>query len=100
MTRYDKMISSTVLDEDGESWPDPLSVTYGNDIKVLPTVHRVSAVDIAKFWVAYYNQYAVTEGDDMLLSRNGVPYIGMLKPGDEIYFFDVNDLENIEYQEP
>lgn len=93
------MASSVVRDTDGDFFPDPLSVTYGKDLKVLPTEHVVTANDVAKFWVTYYEQYGETEGDDLLLSKNCVPYIGALTPGEKIYFFDVEDLRDVTFEE-
>lgn len=100
MNRYNKMNPSKVIDEeDGEQYPDPLTITYSNSITKLPTEHTVTSADIAKFWWYYYQKYGDTEGDDVLLGRNGIPYIGMLKPGDKLYELESDDLFNIEFVE-
>jgi hypothetical protein len=99
MNRYLKMQPSKVTDVDGETYYDPLSVSYGYSITKIPTKHIVDSTDIAKFWYYFYKRYGKTEGDDILLSRNSVPYIGMLKPGDTLYEFVDDDLNNITFQE-
>jgi hypothetical protein len=93
------MTASAVQDTDGEYFPDAVSVTYGKDIKKLPAEHVVNVNDVAKFWVTYYEHYNDTEGDDLLLSKNCVPYVGTLVPGDKLFFFDVEDLRDIVFKE-
>lgn len=95
ISRYDYMESSKVFDIDGESFPDPLSVAYNNvELTKLPSKKSVSSVDIAKFWLFMYNNYNIQEKDDILLGLNGIPYIGMLEPGDDIFLVDSTDLDN------
>jgi hypothetical protein len=99
MTRYDMMHQSKVRDIDGDFFPDPLSITFDKPIKQLPTAKQIGGADISKFWMTYYEQYEETDGDDLLLSRNQIPYIGKLKPGDIIYFFQKDDLADVVFEE-
>lgn len=99
-SRYDMMAPSKVFDEvDGEAYPDPLSVKYVNSqLSSLPETHTVSILDIEKFWLFMQKNYGVSEYDDILLTLNGVPYIGSLEPGDVIYKISMNDLKNFNAQ--
>ena len=97
MNRYDFMKSSDQCDTDGETWPDPLSIRY-NNIK-LTTMPRslnsgkgASAADIAKFWYTMYKYYGTSDLDDVLLSVNGIKYIGDMHLGDSLAMLDYNDL--------
>ena len=94
------MTPSKVFDEvDGEAYPDPLSVKYVNSqLSSLPEKHTVSILDIEKFWLFMQNNYGVSQYDDILLTLNGVPYIGSLEPGDVIYKISMNDLKNFNAQ--
>ncbi len=93
-SRYDCMKESSVKDIDGEFFPDPLSLSYDISVTELPSKKQVNSVDIAKFWLFMQNNYDMAEEDDILLGVNGVPYVGMLEPGDEIYLVSKTDLEN------
>jgi hypothetical protein len=94
------MLPSKVVDEeDGEQYPDPLSIIYGNAITKLPSQHIISSIDIAKFWYYFYQKYDSVEGDDILLGRNGIPYVGMLKPGDKLYELEEEDLYDIDFKD-
>lgn len=96
-SRYDYMKESSVFDIDGEPFPDPLSVAYNNiSLTKLPSKKMVSSVDISKFWLFMYRNYGLQEEDDILLGLNGIPYVGMLEPGDEIFLVDAVDLENFQ----
>lgn len=93
ISRYNYMNESKVTDTDGETYPDPLSVPYNNTkFTVIPTTHVVTAGDIAKFWNYMYSKYNISYLDDILLSLNGIPYIGTLEPGDRIAEIDASDL--------
>lgn len=98
-SRYDFMSDSDVRDIDNENYYDPLSVTY-NDVQFTkaPPAYRVKDADITKPWLLMNAQYGRQDMDDVLLTLNGIPYIGSLKPGDTIYFIDNNDLENFSTQ--
>lgn len=87
----------TKKDIDGEPYPDPLSINFA-DVRLtkIPTKHQISAGDIAKFWLTTYREYNITQYDDLWLSLNGIPYIGMLELGDVIYKFDINDIINFD----
>lgn len=84
--------------EDGERYPDPLSVNYSKaKFTEIPRSEKVSMGDIHKFWLHMYDNYdGLTDHDDLLLSLNGIPYIGMLEPGDVIYEITKKDLENFD----
>lgn len=104
MNRYDYMKSSNVCDTDGETWPDPLSIRY-NNIK-LTTLPRTlnngkgaSAADIAKFWYTMYRYYGTSDLDDVLLSVNGIKYIGDLHLGENLAMLDMKDLESFNSSE-
>lgn len=92
-SRYTFMSESKVIDDDGDTWPDPMSINYGNfKLSTMIGTHTISAGDIAKFWEYYYRIYQSTAGDDLLLSLNGIPYIGCLEPGDKIVEIPPADL--------
>lgn len=95
-SRYNYMKQSNVQDTDGQNYPDPLSVTF-NDVQFteIPSAKQLSAADLAKFWLYMYNTYGVQEYDDILLTINGIPYLGMEKPGDIIFNVSLKDLQNI-----
>lgn len=87
------MEDSEVLDIDGTCFPDPLSINYdrGNVTK-LPTAHTITARDLVLFWITVYEKYGLNYYGDLVLNENGIPYIGMLEPGDTIYLPDSADL--------
>lgn len=92
-SRYSYMEPSKACDIDKDCWPDPLSIRYTNpSMNVVPATKEVNTSDLQKFWLTYYNTYGATDGDDILLSYNGVPYIGMLEPGDSIVILDSKDV--------
>ena len=94
-SRYNFMAESKVTDTDGDTYPDPLSISYGDTkFSDIPAKHVVSAGDISKFWLYMYNNYQVCEYDDILLSLNGIPYIGTLEPGDVICQLPISDIMN------
>ena len=79
--------------EDNEFYPDVLSIDYSNGvINKIPTLHRITSADISKFWKYMYDKYGIVELDDVLLSCNGFPYLGMLAPGDELYELALEDI--------
>ena len=99
-SRYDWMRDGKVLDTDDEIYPDPLSVRYNNyKVTKVPTASRVSSNDIAKFWMYMDKEYKIVDKYDLLLSINGIPYIGMLRPNDEIYNLDIEDIESFNNEE-
>jgi hypothetical protein len=86
------MVESKVLDE-GEFYPDVLSLSYDQGVLTqIPTVHLIDEKDLAKFWKHMYEKYGICELDDVLLNINGFAYLGMLKPGDELYDIKTEDL--------
>ena len=52
----------------------------------------MTSTDLAKIFNMMQREYGVQELDDVLLSYNGVPYIGMLEPGNAIYLLKIEDL--------
>jgi len=81
--------------EDGEHYPDPLSINYATaKFTEIPVARIISTGDIFKFWIHMNKNYGLTDHDDILLNLNGVPYVGMLSPGQLIYDIVVKDLEN------
>jgi hypothetical protein len=100
-SRYELMTESKrAFDpEDGEAYPDPLSVNYAQtQFTSIPSYARVGQADLEKFWVWMKKNYNLQDHDDILLTMNNVPYIGMLRAGDEIYKISVNDMENCNVQ--
>ena len=93
-SRYDYMESSKIQDpEDNDFYADVLSLSYDRGVLTqIPTVHLITAPDLAKFWKLMYDRYGMCEMDDVLLNINGFPYLGMLKPGSELYFVKDSDL--------
>lgn len=98
VSRYDYMKSSEVCDkEDGLPYPDVLTTNYSDILlKEIPTKKRVSAGDIAKFWMFMYREYGYPYYDDLLLNINGIGYVGELQPGSEIYKLGLNDIINFD----
>lgn len=97
-SRYDYMQPSEVIDEDGLQFPDILSVDYSK-IQFedsLPEPVMMSEGDIQKFWLFMYRNYNEVTGDDLLLNINGVPYIGMLEPGNKIFKVSLKDIINFD----
>lgn len=94
-SRYDFMTESTVLDDDGQAYPDCLSINF-SDVKIteVPTFTQATFGDINKFWSFMLKNYSVPMYDDILLGMNMVPYVGMLKPGTIIANFSLKDLIN------
>lgn len=88
------MKASQVKDTvDQDPYPDPLSVNYNNtQMSTLPKLRTLSSVDLTRFWVYMLKHYEIAEADDVLLTLNNVPYLGMLEPGDEIYLVSKDDL--------
>ncbi len=94
MTRYDYMKESQVTDIDGEVYLDPLSIDYSKlELTEVPTPNKISSADIQKFWLYMYNNYGSDSMDDILLSINGIGYIGELEPGSVIFNISQNDME-------
>lgn len=92
-SRYDFMSPSKTHDEDGQAYPDPLSVVYTNSqLTSLPDKAMLSSADLDKFWLFMHKQYGSSDLDDILLTLNGVAYIGDLEPGDVIYKISQEDL--------
>ena len=78
------------------NYPDPLSLNYSDtQLSVIPKLRDLSKVDLERFWVYMLRQYKMAEGDDILLTLNGVPYKGMLSPGDSIYLISSADLKAV-----
>jgi hypothetical protein len=93
-TRYDYMEESNVSDIDGQVYYDPLSINYSNlSLSEVPTPQRVNASDIQKFWIYMYNNYGLESMDDILLSLNGIGYVGELEPGSVIFNISLNDMK-------
>lgn len=97
-SRYDAMVESTVIDAvDQQVYPDPLSLNY-NDISLseIPKLREVAQQDLNKFWLFVLREYGtMAEGDDIILTINNVPYLGMLKAGDQIYLPAKDDVYSV-----
>ena len=92
-SRYDYYDESSVLDEDGLSFPDPLAIDYNKgQVQSIPMAIKVSASQLAKPWTLSEEYFGAEDLDDILLLENNVPYIGYLKPGDDLYIPRGNDL--------
>jgi len=91
-SRYDLMQESLVLDEDGQKWPDPLLDFNTGSMSKIPTEYQITNRDLQRFWVCMYEQYGMTELDDMWLNINGIKYLMDLKPGDILYKVSQNEL--------
>ena len=98
-SRYDYYESSQQSGIDGEQWPDPLSVSF-NDVQMTkaPTLVQITDADITKFWLFMKHHYDLQEMDDILLNLNAIPYLGMERPGDNLYLVDINDMEKFNTQ--
>jgi len=88
------MEESLVLDIDGQKWPDPLLNYNIGTLSSLPTEYRITSRDLERFWVCMFEQYGITEQDDLWLNINGIKYLMDLKPGDTIYKVAPSDLIN------
>lgn len=92
-SRYDYYDESSVLDDDGLNYPDPLSINFNNGkIEKIPIGIKLNVNQITKPWTLVENYYGKEEDDDILLLENNVPYINMLKPGDDFYIPQGDDL--------
>ena len=92
-SRYDYYDESCVLDEDGLNFPDPLSINYNNGkIEKIPIGIKISSSQITKPWTIVEEYYDKEEDDDILLMEYNVSYINALKPGDDFYIPQGNDL--------
>jgi len=91
------MQSSTVQDPvDKDNYPDILSINYNNmRLSELPGRTSISSIDTDRFWLFMIKSYKAAEADDILLTINDVPYVGMLAPGEFIYIPTLNDLYSI-----
>lgn len=92
-SRYDYYDESSVLDEDGINFPDPLKLNLNNgELTKIPIAHSISTTELAKPWTLMEKNYDIDELDDVLLLENTVPYITALAPGDTIYLPKSEDL--------
>lgn len=94
------MKASFVADQvDQELYPDPLSINYNRtQMSKLPKLRTLSVTDLRRFWIFMYKHYRVAEADDVLLTLNSIPYLGMLDGGDELYLVDIKDLRSFANQ--
>ena len=93
MSRYNYMEESKVADIDGEVYYDPLSIDYSKLVlSEVPTPHKINSSDIQKFWIYMYNTYGSDAVEDLLLSINGIGYVGELEPGSTIFNIKAADL--------
>jgi hypothetical protein len=92
-SRYDYMTEGQVLDTDGQSYPDPLSIDYNQGVLTkIPVEYRITERNLAKFWTFMYEAYGITDLDDMLLNISGIKYLMELQPNDIIYLPVIEDL--------
>ena len=93
-SRYDYFNESKVLDIDGQTWPDPLSIDYNTGkLSKIPTHYKITIRDLQRFWVCMHEQYGRTDLDDLWLNINGIPYLMTLQPNDVIFKVVPEDLE-------
>lgn len=101
-SRYDYMRASKVEDIDGEQYPDPLTINYQAAIDAqhaFPNTHQLTVPDLKKLWVMYYKQTDRVEMDDVLYSINGIEHVGVLEPGDTIYLYNPDDVEQFKFSD-
>jgi len=87
------MEDSSVLDIDGQLFPDPLINYNDGRLSRIPTEYKITERDLSRFWTCMWEQYSMNELDDLWLNINGIPYIMSLRPGDSIYKVAAEDLE-------
>jgi hypothetical protein len=93
-SRYDFFDESVVIDNDGQSWPDPLTIDYNTGrLTKLPVEQKITSRDLTRFWTLMYEKYNISYYDDLLLNENGIPYVMMLKPGDILLMPAFEDIE-------
>jgi len=86
------MIDGQSIDEDGQTFPDPLLNMNAGRLSKLPTEYKITTRDLTRFWTCMWEQYGMNELDDVWLLINGVDYVMSLKPGDVIYKVVPEDL--------
>ena len=87
------MREGKVLDIDQQAFPDPLINYNIGALSQIPTEYKITARDLSRFWVTMWEQYGLTEMDDVWLSINGIKYLMDLRPGDVIYKVVPEDLD-------
>lgn len=101
-SRYDYMRASTVEDTDGTQYPDPLTINYQSVIDnygAFPNTHTVNLTDIKKLWVMFYNILDTVEMEDVLLSAIGIEHAGLLEPGDTLYLYSPELVEQFTFKD-
>lgn len=90
------MQESSMTDNfDNLTYPDPLSLNFTKiQLTELPKLRELSAPDLQRFWLFIQKFYSsdAAEGDDIILTLNNIPYLGILKPGDNIYLPALTDI--------
>lgn len=100
-SRYDLMRESVVEDIDGEHFPDPLTINYQralDSLRKLPESYTLNRYDLKKLWKKYYLETGKLEDDDILYSLNGVEHVGLFEPGDFLYKFNTDLVEQYEFK--
>lgn len=100
-SRYDYMRPSIVEDIDGQQYPDPLSINYQIAIdkyETIPSAHNFTNMDLKKMWVTYFQATGKLEMDDVLFSINGIEHVGVLEPGDSLYLYDPELVEQFRFK--
>ena len=88
------MKEANSIDDDGQPWPDPLSINYNHGtLSKIPTEYKITTRDLQRFWTFMWEQYGMNEMDDLFLNINGIDYVMNLRPGDIIYKIVPEDLE-------
>lgn len=101
-SRYDYMRSSIVEDIDGQQFPDPLTINYQAAIdkyNAVPNAHELNFTDLKKLWVMYFKLTDRLDMDDVLYSINGIEHVGELEPGDKIYLYDPEYVEQFKFKD-
>lgn len=92
-SRYNYMKESSVQDQNGYCFPDPLSLNMMQfRMSTVPTPSRQTSNSIRKFWTEAYSYYNTCEWDDLVLSLNGVPHKNLLTPDSVVLFPAVTDI--------
>lgn len=94
ITRYNLMKDSATPDiEDGELYPDPLSLNYSG----FETTQPITSIILAESDILNLNRtlasiYGTADLIDVVLSLNEVGHANLLRPGDKLYLPSLEDI--------